>query len=70
METNTPLAYALVLEIHHPIMSTLGGHGGRLEIVRDREKDEAGQATLQAKCPRRSLTMFVNCIAIFILQQL
>ena len=31
-ETNTPLAYAPLLEIHHPIMSNLGGHGGRLEI--------------------------------------
>ena len=26
----TPLDYDLGLELHHPIMSMLGGHGGRL----------------------------------------
>ena len=30
MEPNAPLAYALVLELCHPIMSMLGGHGCRL----------------------------------------
>ena len=34
-EPNDPLAYALVLELHHPTMSKLGDTGGRLE--RDRE---------------------------------
>ena len=32
MEPNAPLAYATGLELHHPIMSMLGGHGGRLDI--------------------------------------
>ena len=30
-EPNYPFAYDLGLELHHPIMSMLGGHGGRLE---------------------------------------
>ena len=30
-EPNAPLDYDMVLEIHHPIMSTLGGHGLRLK---------------------------------------
>ena len=36
-EPNSLLAYALVTELHHPIMSTLGGHVVRLyrEIVTD-----------------------------------
>ena len=34
-EHNSPLAYALVLENHHLIISTLGELGGRLEIERD-----------------------------------
>ena len=29
-ETNVPLASAPVLELHHPVMSMLGGHNGRL----------------------------------------
>ena len=29
-ETNAPLAYAPGLKIHHPIISMLGVHGGRL----------------------------------------
>ena len=32
MEPNAPLAYAPGTELHWPIMSTLGGHGDRLEI--------------------------------------
>ena len=35
MEPNSPLAYAPLLELHHPIMSMLGGHGGRLERERE-----------------------------------
>ena len=31
-EPNAPLAYAPGLELHHPIMSTLGAHGVQLEI--------------------------------------
>ena len=31
MENNVPLAYALGLEFNHPIMSTIEGHGDRLE---------------------------------------
>ena len=31
-EPNDTLSYALGLELHHPIMSMLGGHGGQLEI--------------------------------------
>ena len=38
-EPNSPLAFALGLEYHHPIMSTLGDPGGRLE--RERERDKA-----------------------------
>ena len=34
-EPNAPLAYALVLEHHHPILSEIGDPGGRLEIDRD-----------------------------------
>ena len=34
-EPNSPLAYAPVLELHRPIMSTLGAHGGQLERERD-----------------------------------
>ena len=30
-EHNIPLAYASGLELHHPVMSMLGRHGGRLE---------------------------------------
>ena len=33
-EPNAPLAYAPGLEHHHPIMSTLGDPGGRLERER------------------------------------
>ena len=29
-DPNNPLAYAPGLELHHPIMSMIGGHGGRL----------------------------------------
>ena len=29
-DTNSPLAFDLGLELHHPIMSMLGGHGCRL----------------------------------------
>ena len=36
MEPNDPLAYAPGLELHHPIISTLGDTGGRLERERDR----------------------------------
>ena len=25
-ETNATLAYAMVLELHHPVMSMIGGH--------------------------------------------
>ena len=35
-EPSGPLAYALGLEIHHPTMSTIWGHGGRLYIQRER----------------------------------
>ena len=35
MEPNAPLAYAPVLELHHPIMSTHVGHGRRLERERE-----------------------------------
>ena len=35
-EPNAPLAYAPVLELHHPIMSMLGGHRGQL--VREKYK--------------------------------
>ena len=34
-ESNSPLAYAPVLELHHIIISTLGGHGGQLERERN-----------------------------------
>ena len=30
-ETNSPLASATGLELHQPIMSMIGGHGGQLE---------------------------------------
>ena len=33
-EPNAPLAYTPGLELHHPIMSILGCHGGRLERER------------------------------------
>ena len=33
-EPNYPLAYDPGLELHHPIMSMIGGHGGRLERER------------------------------------
>ena len=33
---NAPLSYDTLLELHHPIMSNLGGHGGRLERERSR----------------------------------
>ena len=33
-EPNTPLDYAPVLELHHPIISMTGRNGGRLEIER------------------------------------
>ena len=32
MEPNSPLVYDMVLELHHPIMSMLGGNGGQLDI--------------------------------------
>ena len=32
MDPNAPLAYAPGLELHHPIMSNLGGHRGQLYI--------------------------------------
>ena len=31
MDPNDPLTYGPVLELHHQIMSMLGGHGGWLE---------------------------------------
>ena len=31
MENNASLAYALELELHHPITSKIGGHRRRLE---------------------------------------
>ena len=34
-EPNTSLVYDPGLELHHPIMSTLDGHGGRIYIERD-----------------------------------
>ena len=34
-DNDAPLVYALVLELHHPIMSTLGAHGDQLERQRD-----------------------------------
>ena len=40
---NTPLAYTPGLELHHPIMSKIGGHGGQLESER-----ESGQSKLLA----------------------
>ena len=30
-EPNSPLSYDPVLELRHPVMSTLGVHGGQLE---------------------------------------
>ena len=38
-EPNDTLSYALGLEHHQPIVSTLGDPGGRLEIERERERD-------------------------------
>ena len=35
-EPNAPIASARGLELHHPIISMLGGHGGRLERERER----------------------------------
>ena len=35
MDPNAPLASALLLETHHPIMSMLVQHGGWLEIERE-----------------------------------
>ena len=35
-EPNTPLAYAPVLELRHPIMSMLEGHRAQLERKRER----------------------------------
>ena len=37
---NTPLAYTLGLELHHPIMSKIGGHGGQLESERESGKSK------------------------------
>ena len=34
MEPNYPLAYALVLKLHHPNTSTIESHGGKLEKER------------------------------------
>ena len=34
-EPNHPLSYAMGLEHHHPIMSTLGDTGGRLDRERE-----------------------------------
>ena len=31
-EINAPLAYDPVLELHHPIIFTIGGHGRRFDI--------------------------------------
>ena len=39
MEPNAPLAYAPGMELHLPIMSNLGKHGGRLEIDIERERE-------------------------------
>ena len=39
VEPNAPLAYALLLELHHPIVSTLGKHLGRLDRERERERE-------------------------------
>ena len=33
-EPNDPIVYAPGLELHHPIMRTLGGYGGNLERER------------------------------------
>ena len=35
-EPNSHLASAPGLELHHLIMSIIGGHGGRLDIYRDK----------------------------------
>ena len=35
VEPNSPLTYGPLLELHHPVMSMLGGNGGWLEIYRD-----------------------------------
>ena len=40
-EINAPLTYALVLELRHPIMSTLGEPGTRLEREREGGNIEA-----------------------------
>ena len=32
---NAPLVYAPELELQHPIISTIGAHGGQLEIERE-----------------------------------
>ena len=34
MVPSVPLASAPVMEHHHPILSTLGGHGGQVKIYR------------------------------------
>ena len=41
MDPNVPLDYAPGLELHHPIMSTLGGHVCRLERERDIDIERA-----------------------------
>ena len=46
-EPNTPLAFALGLEYHHPIMSTLGDPRGRLE--RDRERESERKIEMESK---------------------
>ena len=53
MEHNDPLDYAPGTELHRFIMSTLGGHGGRLErervmYVKRRKKTEARAIFLNA----------------------
>ena len=37
METNALLAYDPGIELHYPIISTLGGHGGQLDREIERE---------------------------------
>ena len=46
VEPNAPLAYDLLLELHHPIVSTLGKHIGRLDRERERERER------ERLCPR------------------
>ena len=53
-DPNAPLAYDSGLELHHPIMSTLGGNGGQLE----RERGGGGQSKVASLHIFMSLILF------------